>query len=129
VQIHDNRAVGVLCYLPTYTFVEKRQTVSTKYRLLKAGEAFPANLMRHYYDIYCVLSLLEVQQFIGTPAFEARKLQRFRTGDELVAPRGCGNEIAAPQRAGAKSVRGRLRTKATPSALLRATMVPPILAM
>lgn len=34
VQIHDIRAVDVLCYLPTYTFVEKLQTVrqSTGYR-------------------------------------------------------------------------------------------------
>ncbi len=85
VQIHDNRAVDVLCYLPTYTFVEKLQTVSTKYRLQKEGEAFPANFMRHYYDIYCLLSLPEVQGFIGTPAYEERKLQRFRRGDELVA--------------------------------------------
>ncbi|MDP3635891.1 MAG: nucleotidyl transferase AbiEii/AbiGii toxin family protein, partial [Azonexus sp.] len=85
VQIYDNRAVDVLCYLPTYTFVEKLQTVSTKYRLQKMGEAFPANFMRHYYDIYCLLSLPEVQEFIGTPAYEERKLQRFRRGDELVA--------------------------------------------
>lgn len=85
VQIRDNRAVDVLCYLPTYTFVEKLQTVSTKYRLQKIGKAFPANFMRHYYDIYCLLALPEVQEFIGTPAYKARKVQRFRNGDELVA--------------------------------------------
>lgn len=85
VQIYDNRAVSVPCYLPTYTFVEKLQTVSTKYRLQKAGEAFPANFMRHYYDIYSLLMLPEVQEFIGTSAYEARKIQRFRSGDELVA--------------------------------------------
>jgi hypothetical protein len=87
VRIHDNRAVDVLCYLPTFTFVEKLQTVSTKYRLQKAGEAFPANFMRHYYDIYCLLRLPEVQAFIGTPVYEARKVQRFRSGDELLAAR------------------------------------------
>lgn len=85
VPIFDNRAVDVLCYLPAYTFVEKLQTVSTKYRLQKAGEAFPANFMRHYYDIYSLLTLPEVQEFIGTPAYEARKVQRFRSGDELIA--------------------------------------------
>lgn len=85
VQVHDNRAVNVPCYLSTYTFVEKLQTVSTKYRLQKAEEAFPANFMRHYYDIYCLLSLPEVQAFIGTPPYEARKQQRFRSGDELLA--------------------------------------------
>lgn len=46
---------------------------------------FPANFMRHYYDIYCLLTLPEVQAFIGTPAYEARKQQRFRSGDELIA--------------------------------------------
>lgn len=87
IKIYDNRAVDVLCYLPTYTFVEKLQTVSTKYRLQQSGEAFPANFMRHYYDIYCLLALPEVQEFIGTPAYEARKLQRFRNADEIVASR------------------------------------------
>jgi hypothetical protein len=29
--------------------------------------------------------LPEVQKFIGTPAYKARKMQRFRSGDELVA--------------------------------------------
>jgi hypothetical protein len=41
--------------------------------------------MRHYYDIYYLLTLPEVQKFIGTPAYKARKMQRFRSGDELVA--------------------------------------------
>lgn len=85
VKVHDNRALDVPCYLPTYTFVEKLQTISTKYRLQKSGDAFPANFMRHYYDIYCLLDLPEVQTFIGTPAYEAHKVQRFRSGDELDA--------------------------------------------
>jgi hypothetical protein len=85
VQIQKNRAKNVLCYLPTHTFVEKLQTISTKYRLQKTGQAFPANFMRHYYDLYCLLDLPEVQQFIGTEAYEERKKQRFRNGDELVA--------------------------------------------
>lgn len=85
VRIFDNRAVDVLCYSPTHTFVEKLHTVSTKYRLQKAGEAFPANFMRHYYDTYCLLALPEVQAYLGTPAYEERKAQRFRNGDELIA--------------------------------------------
>jgi hypothetical protein len=82
VKSYDNRAVDVPCYAPTFTFVEKLQTVSTKYRLQKSGEAFPANFMRHYYDIYCLLALPEVLEFIGTPGYEARKAQRFRSGDD-----------------------------------------------
>lgn len=83
VQIHDNRAVDVLCYLPTYTFVEKLRAVSTKYRQLKADHAFPVNFTRHYYDIYCLLNVLEVQAFIDSPAHEKAKVQRFHSWDEL----------------------------------------------
>lgn len=32
VAVTDNRALDVPCYAPTYTFVEKLQTISTKYR-------------------------------------------------------------------------------------------------
>lgn len=85
VKIQDNRAIDVPCYLPTYTFVEKLQAVSTKYRLQKSGKAFPANFMRHYYDLYCLLALPEIQAFIGTSEYEARKIQRFPRADELVA--------------------------------------------
>ena len=51
----------------------------------KSGAAFPANFMRHYYDIYCLLALPEIQEFIGTPDYEERKVKRFRSGDELIA--------------------------------------------
>lgn len=33
VSIIDNRARNIACYCPEYTFVEKLQTISTKYRL------------------------------------------------------------------------------------------------
>lgn len=85
VALRDNRAVDVPCYLPSYALVEKLQAVSTKYRLQKLGGAFPANFMRHYYDIYALLALPEVQAFIGTPAYEAHKARRFRRGDERTA--------------------------------------------
>lgn len=80
----DNRAIDVLCYAPTHTFVEKLQTISTKYRRLGEARAFPANFLRHYYDVYCLLDLEEVQSFMKEPAYQLRKLQRFRTDDELV---------------------------------------------
>lgn len=97
VPVFDNRAVGVPCYLPAFTFVEKLQTVSTKYRLQKTGNAFPANFMRHYYDIYCLLTLPEVQAFIGTPEYEARKKQRFRQGDELIAANNAAFLLENPE--------------------------------
>lgn len=83
VPVRDNRAVDVPCYAPTYTFVEKLQTISTKYRRLDAAQEFPKNFLRHYYDVYCLLDLPEVQEFLGQVAYEERKRQRFRGGDEL----------------------------------------------
>lgn len=79
----DNRAVAVPCYSPAYTFVEKLQTVSTKFRLQQEADAFPKNFLRHYYDLYCLLDSPEVQAFIGTPEYHARKQVRFRQGDNL----------------------------------------------
>lgn len=90
ISVADNRAVAVLCYAPTHTFVEKLQTISTKYRRWRESGEFPANFLRHYYDIYCLLDVPSVAAFIGTEAYEIRKDQRFRTGDEKVIARNPG---------------------------------------
>lgn len=87
VDVFDNRAVAVPCYAPTHTFVEKLQTISTKYRRLGESDAFPGNFLRHYYDVYCLLGLEEVQAFMREPAYQERKAQRFRSGDEQVIAR------------------------------------------
>ncbi len=84
LKVFDNRAVDVPCYAPTHTFVEKLQTISTKYRRLSEATKFPANFLRHYYDVYCLLELEEVRDFMKTTAYQERKAQRFRSGDELV---------------------------------------------
>jgi hypothetical protein len=81
VNITDNRAKEVLCYEPGYTFVEKLQTISTKYRNYKKGSAFPANFMRHYYDVYCLLGEERVQEFIGTDNYHNHKKKRFPKAD------------------------------------------------
>ncbi len=81
VQIIDNRAKGVACYDPGYTFVEKLQTVSTKFRKQQESGEFPLNFMRHYYDSYSLLRRPEVQKFIGTDAYKVHKAKRFRQGD------------------------------------------------
>ena len=96
VQVFDNRAVDVPCYAPTHTFVEKLQTISTKYRRLAEAKEFPANFLRHYYDVYCLLDLHEVQAFMRTPAYQDRKLQRFRTGDELVISKNSAFTLSDP---------------------------------
>ena len=84
VEVIDNRAVDVLCYAPTHTFVEKLQTISTKYRRLSDSQKFPGNFLRHYYDVYCLLDLPEVQDFMKDQTYQDRKIERFRSGDELV---------------------------------------------
>jgi len=81
VDIIDNRAKGVACYDPGHTLVEKLQTVSTKFRKQQETGAFPANFMRHYYDVYCLLCRPEVQAFMGTDAYKAHKAKRFRRDD------------------------------------------------
>jgi hypothetical protein len=81
VAIWDNRAKAVQCYHAGYTLVEKLQTVSTKYRKQQAENSFPANFLRHYYDIYCLLAVPEVQAFLETDAYQTHKEKRFRGGD------------------------------------------------
>ncbi|MGY3288863.1 hypothetical protein ACVWWP_001930 [Bradyrhizobium sp. LM3.6] len=81
VAIIDNRAKDVPCYDPGYSFVEKLQTISTKFRKQQADGSDPSEFMRHYYDVYALLKRPEVQNFIGTEAYEAHKQERFRQGD------------------------------------------------
>jgi hypothetical protein len=81
VDVTDNRARGVACYDARYTFVEKLQTVSTKFRLQQQSCDFPANFMRHYYDIWSLLQRKDVQAFVGTQEYKAHKAKRFRQGD------------------------------------------------
>lgn len=85
--IEDNRAVAVRCYEPGYTFVEKLQTISTKFRKQQETGALPQNFMRHYYDVYCLLNFDDVQAFISTQAYAAHKDARFPQADEKVIAR------------------------------------------
>jgi hypothetical protein len=81
VDVVDNRAKAVPCYDPAYTFVEKLQTVSTKFRKQQADGSNPVEFVRHYYDIYELLKQPAVQKFIGTDAYKAHKQARFRQSD------------------------------------------------
>lgn len=88
VKILDNRALAVLCYEPKYTFVEKLQAVVRKYRLYKEGKQganLPINFIRHYYDLYQLIERDDVQAFIGSPDYEAHKIERFAGDDTKVA--------------------------------------------
>lgn len=77
IDIIDNRAIDVSCYHSGYTFVEKLQTIATKFRREREGVGVGINFMRQYYDVYCLLELEEVQKFIGTEAYLKHKEIRF----------------------------------------------------
>lgn len=77
VKVLDNRAVDIVCYHPGYTFVEKLQTIATKYRQEQEDEKKSSNFMRQYYDVYNLLNNTIVQEFIGTPEYVAHKERRF----------------------------------------------------
>lgn len=84
INIIDNRAVDVKCYLPEYTFVEKLQTISTKYRVNLLNEIeSPINFIRHYYDIYMLLGADRVIKFIKTKDYFSYKKEKFGNFDEL----------------------------------------------
>jgi hypothetical protein len=84
VDIVDNRAKAVPCYDIGYTFVEKLQTVSTKFRKQQASNGNPMEFMRHYYDIWSLLKQPGVREFVGTGAYEAHKRARFRQADNQI---------------------------------------------
>jgi hypothetical protein len=81
VPFRDTRALDVKCYCIEYTFVEKLQTVSTKFRKQQETGRMPTNFMRHYYDIHQLLAQSKVLAFVGTDAYEARKVERFPSSD------------------------------------------------
>lgn len=78
----DNRAINVKCYIPEFTFVEKLQAIATKFRKYKETGSIEKNFMRHYYDVYCLLEVPAIQNFIGTDDYAKRKDERFPKLDE-----------------------------------------------
>jgi hypothetical protein len=81
ISIEDNRAIEIACYHPGFTFVEKLQTVATKYRQEQASGEMKPNLMRQYYDLYCLLETPELLSFIGSQDYFAHKKARFPKQD------------------------------------------------
>lgn len=82
LDVINNQAVRVKCYVPEYTFVEKLQTISTKFRQQQENGQIPINFMRHYYDVFQLLKLKRVQEFIGSEEYLVHKELRFREADE-----------------------------------------------
>lgn len=81
IDIIDNRAVDILCYDPRYTFVEKLQTIATKFRKEKSTGKVSTNYMRQYYDVYSLLGVDSVIEFLGTHEYLEHKEKRFPKED------------------------------------------------
>lgn len=77
LNITDNRAFDIACYHPGYTFVEKLQTIVTKFRREQETGQEKQNLLRQYYDVYSLLDNSLVQEFIGTNDYKKHKESRF----------------------------------------------------
>ena len=73
----DNTAKDIPCYDMSYTFVEKLQTIVTKFRQEMADGKERKNYMRQYYDVYCLLQEKAVQEFLGTDEYLTHKDKRF----------------------------------------------------
>lgn len=81
VDIIDNRAFDIKCYHVGYTFVEKLQTIATKFRREQTEQKGQQNFMRQYYDVYRLLSNEEVIKFIGSAEYHRHKAIRFPKAD------------------------------------------------
>lgn len=80
-EIIDNRAIDIPCYDHRYTFVEKLQTIASKFRKEMTTGEIATNYMRQYYDIYCLLEDRAVLDFIGTKEYLQHKKLRFSRED------------------------------------------------
>jgi hypothetical protein len=85
LEVADNRALGVSCFNPEYTFVDKLQTICRRFRQHRDRKDRvkdrPRQFLRHYYDLYRLLDVARVDAFIGTSAYEAYKKQKLRPAD------------------------------------------------
>ena len=81
IEIIDNRAVDIPCYDYRYTFVEKLQTIASKFRREMVTGVVATNYMRQYYDVYSLLADKAVQDFIGTEAYWLHKKLRLWAED------------------------------------------------
>lgn len=94
----DNTAVGVACYHPGYTLVEKLQTIVRKFRnSSNPNVTDDKNFMRQYYDVYCLLGNPEIINFIGSAEYLSHKAARIKGADNGIPlnehPALCLNDL------------------------------------
>lgn len=84
VDVFDNRATSVKCFNPEYTFVDKLQTICRRFRQHRDRNEEsdrPRRFLRHYYDLFKLLELERVENFIGTPRYLAYRREKIRGRD------------------------------------------------
>lgn len=91
LEVADNRAPGIRCFNPEYTFVDKLQTICRRFRQWRdrndPQQDRPRQFSRHYYDLYMLLAVDRVRRFMGTPEYETYKAEKIKGADaeEFVA--------------------------------------------
>ncbi len=83
LDVVDNRAKNIKCYLPEYTFVEKLSAISKKFKQQQENKILPQNFIRHYYDVYQLLGTDRIQKFIGTKEYFEHKEKMFKDAAEI----------------------------------------------
>ena len=82
LEVADNRAAGIKCFNPEYTFVDKLQTVCRRFRQWRdrndPQKDRPRQFSRHYYDLYMLLAVDRVTQFIGTAEYKKYKCEKLK---------------------------------------------------
>ncbi len=85
LKVTDNRAPGIRCFNPEYTFVDKIQTICRRFRQYRdrnhPDQDRPRQFMRHYYDLYLLLGVDRVKEFIGTPPYKTYLKEKLKGAD------------------------------------------------
>ncbi|MBK8869550.1 MAG: nucleotidyl transferase AbiEii/AbiGii toxin family protein [Elusimicrobia bacterium] len=84
VDVVDNRAKGVKCFNPEYTFVDKLQTICKRFRQHRDRNEErdrPRQFLRHYYDLFKLLEIERVRKFIGSEQYQTYKQEKLRGQD------------------------------------------------
>jgi hypothetical protein len=101
-EVIDNRARGVHCFNPEYSFVDKIQTICRRFRQHRDRRDplrdKPRHFLRHYYDLYMLLGIERVRAFVGTAEYMAYKGQKLKTGDAGEFTRGEAFSLDDPGR-------------------------------
>ena len=120
VAVSDNRAFDV-AKLSSWLHIRRKTPDNFNEIPQTTGRwgTFPANSMRHYYDVYRLLQQPLVRKFIGTPEYISHKGKRFRKGDNPVIAENeaflLGNPEIRKTYASAYADQGHFTYKAQPS--------------